>query len=222
MSDRFIQLRRPPILSLVDEPWVPDGVDLDEVERRWRTLCDANPAYFDGRLCHVMGVHRNGHGGAVIHLADCAYRFHAVQTDDFDLGVRPLGVKGLTRRNDEFLVGRRAASVAHYPGSWEFAPGGVVEPGRDPADVLIRELYEETGLRPAQSPRPLAVVYDHVVRTWELVFEMAPADSTDPPPTTEYAELRWTRAVALPAPRSPIADRLIDLATRLADDASNA
>ena len=46
----MIGLRRPPVLSRVDGPFVPDGIDLDEVDARWAAMCARNPAYFDGRL----------------------------------------------------------------------------------------------------------------------------------------------------------------------------
>ncbi len=121
-SSRTIHLRRPAILSVVDEPHVPDVPPdmLAEVEWRWEALCRANPRYFDGRLYHVFGVHRNGHGGAVIHVADCAYRYHAVQNEDLDLGVRPLGTKGLIQCADRFLLGKRAMTVGSYQSAWEF------------------------------------------------------------------------------------------------------
>jgi 8-oxo-dGTP diphosphatase len=205
MTARCVRLRRPATLSVVHEPFVPAGDPglLDAVEWRWEALQRENPAYHDGRLLHVIGVHRNGYGGAVLHVADCAYRFHAVQDEDFDLGVRPLGVKGLTARDGRLLLGKRGANVAHYKGLWEFAPGGVVEPGERPETTLVRELHEETGLEAAGEPVPVAVVYDTVLRCWEMVFRVEPT-SGDAQATPEYAELRWCEAGALPDGMSPI------------------
>jgi 8-oxo-dGTP pyrophosphatase MutT (NUDIX family) len=212
MTHRIIHLRRPATLSLLDEPFVPDGGPgvLVEVERRWDELCTRNPAYFDGRLCHVFGVHRNGYGGAVIHAADCAFRFHAVQDELFDLGVRPLGVKGITTRGDRVLLGRRSASVAAYGGQWEFAPGGVVEPGEDPSATVARELEEETELAIGSEPTPIALLYDPVIRAWEMVFRMQPS-SEGPPTTAEYDELRWCRRDDLPSDLTPTARQMIAL-----------
>lgn len=196
------------MLHLADTPFVPERADLDEVERRWSKLCAQNPAYFDGRFLHVIGVHRNGYGGAVLHVADCAYRFHAVQDATFDLGVRPLGTKGLVERDGRYLLGKRSERVAHYQGMWEFAPGGVVEPGATPAETIITELYEETGLRAAGEPTHLALIFDDVLRTWEIVFRVRIAPSEDEPPTSEYAELKWCAADALPTPLSPVAEKM--------------
>ena len=208
-SSRTILLRRPPVLSVDEGPLVPSGERLDEIERRWVALCAANPAYFDGRLYHVVGVHRNGSGGATVHVVDCAYRFHAVQDESFDLGVRPLGVKGITTRDDRVLLGRRSAHVAHYAGCWEFAPGGVVEPGRSPEEVVQTELYEETGLGGSSPPTAVAILFDPVLRTWEIVFRLDVAPHADEPPTTEYSELRWCRHDELPEPLSPVARQMV-------------
>ena len=50
---RFIHLRRPPVVSLTDEPFVPGDAG-PEVERRWEALRRANPAFFDGRVLQVL------------------------------------------------------------------------------------------------------------------------------------------------------------------------
>ncbi|MHC5002834.1 MAG: NUDIX hydrolase, partial [Planctomycetota bacterium] len=167
---RCLPLRRPPVLSVAEGPFVPSGADLDDVQRRWDALRDENPAYFDGRLYHVLGVHRNGHGGAVLHVVDCAYRLHAVQDETLDLGVRSLGVKGIVRRGRRALLGRRSGQVAAYRGCWEFAPGGVVEPGHPPAETIRAELAEETGLVAEREPTAIALLYDPGPRSWEIVF----------------------------------------------------
>jgi 8-oxo-dGTP pyrophosphatase MutT (NUDIX family) len=213
---RRIHLRRPPTLSVVDEPFVPDvdAARLDEVDQRWDALRAANDAYFDGRLYHVLGVHRNGHGGAVLHVADCAYRFYAVQSPDFELGVRPLGVKGITGHGGRVLMGRRAASVSAYAGRWEFAPGGGVEPGdppsAQPARTLLAELREETGRTARREPTPIAILFDDVLGTWEIVYRID-ATRDGVPATAEYDELTWCAPGALPEDLTPIGRQMVAL-----------
>lgn len=218
VQPRLIRLRRPVTLSVLDGPFVPNGQDglLDKIERRWNALLRANPAFFDGRLLHVLGVHRNGYGGAVLHVVDCAYRFHAVQDESFDLGVRPLGVKGVTDHNGRILLGRRSSRVAACRGMWEFAPGGVVEPGDQPDETVRRELTEETALRCAGEPVAAAVIFDPVVRSWEVVFRLSIHDTAALScSTAEYDELRWCTTVELPPTHelSPIARQMLPLIT---------
>lgn len=212
-SARTILLRRPAVLSIAEGVFVPEvgGDALEEVEHRWRRLCEENPAYYDGRLYHVLGVHRNGHGGAVLHVMDCAYRFHAVQDESFDVGVRPLGAKGLTIREGRVLMGRRANAVGSYQGLWEFAPGGVVEVGASPAGIVASELAEETGLATAREPTPIALLYDKVLRCWELAYRLVPGDGAPVPGPGEYDELRWCGTKDLPDDLTPIAMQMARL-----------
>jgi 8-oxo-dGTP pyrophosphatase MutT (NUDIX family) len=186
---------------------------LDEVDRRWQALCKAKPAYHDGRVCHVTGVHRNGCGGAVIHVVDCAYRFYAVQDQDFDVGCRALGAKGITMRDGQVLLGRRSTNVSAYRGQWEFAPGGAVEPGTDPTETIQRELSEETALKVQVPPTAIALVFDGHLRCWELVYRITPtADEVRPAPG-EYDQLQWRRPQDLPSPLSPVSVQIAELLT---------
>ena len=164
-------------------------------------------------IYHVLGVHRNGYGGASIHVNDCAYRFHAVQDDAFDIGVRALGVKGITRRDGLVLMGKRSRHVHAYRGMWEFTPGGVAEIDSDPAATIMAELEEETGLQPEREPIPIAVMYDNVLRSWEIVYRITSATGSSEPVATpeEYDELRWCEPNELPADLSPIARQMVRL-----------
>lgn len=205
-------------MASVEGPFVPDGASAADVERHWQALRAANSAYFDGRILHVLGVHRNGHGGATVHVVECAYRYYAVGERGLDTGVRPLGVKGFTLAGDAVLLGQRAAHVGGYPGCWEFAPGGGLEPGVAPEEMVRRELFEETGLRPSVAPVPIAVLYDAVMRTWELVYRLRVAGADHPAPTREYPALRWIAVRSLlagerPGTLSPIARTMLELLT---------
>lgn len=184
---------------------------MDEVEQRWNALCKTNPAYYDGRLYHVLGVHRNGHGGCSLHVIDCAYRFFAVQDQSFDLGVRALGLKGITTRDGLILMGLRSPNVAAYKQMWEFAPGGSAEPGMDPTRLIQRELFEETGLATSREPTPIAVLFDPVLRCWELVYRLEVGNGETTAPPAEYSQLQWRRPDDLPEVLSPVAKQIAPL-----------
>lgn len=213
MSPRLIRLRRPVTLSVQDGMFVPRGERglMDKIDRRWTELCRANPAYFDGRLYHVIGVHRNGHGGASLHVIECAYRFFAVQDREFDLGVRALGVKGMTWRSGQVLLGLRAPTVAFYRNMWEFAPGGSLSPGDEPAALIQQELAEETGLAAISQPTAVAVIFDPVVRCWEIVYRLSADESPLQPGRAEYLDLQWRSPDNLPSNLSPIARQISEI-----------
>jgi 8-oxo-dGTP pyrophosphatase MutT (NUDIX family) len=213
MLERVVQLRRPPTLSVQEGVFVPsaDRATSVEIESRWDALQRENPAFFDGRLYHVLGVHRNGHGGCVLHVIDCAYRYFAVQDESFDLGVRALGLKAFTWNGDQVLVGRRSKQVAGYPGCWEFAPSGGAGVGVDPAAMILQELSEETGLGAALPPVAIALLADPIVRTWEIVYRLVASAREVRPRLLEYDELQWVQADQLPAPLSPFAMQMREL-----------
>ena len=213
---RIIRLRRPPVVVQTEGRFVPPNVDLAEVDRRWAALCAANPKYFDGSLLQVLGTSRNGHGGVQIHVQECSYRFYAVQRADgdwqgLDCGVRPLGVKALTRRGEALLMGRRSRRVAFYPGLWEFVPGGGLEPGVEPAVQVLRELSEEAGMTAVSPPIAVALLYDPVAWTWEIVHRIDLAESAQAELGWEYDEFRFAERNALPEPLAPVATQMLAL-----------
>jgi len=52
---------------------------------------------------------------------------------------------GLLMRDEKMLLCRLSAQVGMNPGCWTL-PGGGIDFGEDPADAVVREFYEETGL----------------------------------------------------------------------------
>jgi len=218
MAARTIHLRRAPVLHVDDTPFVSQHIGLDAIDRHWQHLQAENPAYFDGQLWHVINVHRNGHGGASLHVQPGGYRNWAVQhAFNLDVGIRPLGVKGIVMRDGRVLIGRRGPSVAAYAGAWEFAPGGVAELEQTPAQTIAAELAEETRLSTTREPIAVAMILDDAIGTWEIIYRIdAPAG--DAQPTDEYPELRWIDpgdAMGLPDDLTPLAKAMLPLVARL-------
>lgn len=202
---------------------MPEGVDLAEVDALWRALEESNPRYHDGDCLHVLGVVRNGHAGATIHLAPTSYRFHAVRRLGMDTGVRPLGVKGLcvvpgpADGSPGLLAGLRSDSSGSYPGCWEYLPGGGVEPdaeGRvDVVASIRREVEEEIGAVGIEvDPVALAILEDRRVGTWEIVHRVTIATPPSSPPGWEHTAFACVTPETLPEPASPAATLMATLA----------
>lgn len=212
VPDRLIALRRPAQLSVVEGRFVPEGVSLDAVDEAWERLRQRVPRAHDGPLLHVLGTSRNGHGGVSIHCIQSSYRFHAVGREGLDTGIRPLGVKAICfGPGGGVLVARRGAGTLNYAGQWEFAPAGTLEPGVAPAEMILRELREETGWGALAAPAVRALLFDPVARSWELVFAIDASPPAVPVETWECEELRLVDPRELPADLTPPARQMLPI-----------
>ena len=146
-----------------------------------------------------------------IHVAECAYRYYAVQTEGLDCGVRTLGAKAITRAGDRILMGLRSDWVMYYPNLWEFVPGGSVIPGQSPTETIIEEMHEETGLKVSRPPVPVAVAYDSEAYSWEVIHLIELDEKATPIGSREYGELKWSTRTSLPDQLTPIARRMTSL-----------
>lgn len=206
---RLIPLRRPAQVSLVEGRFVPDGADLDAVDAAWERLRARVPRAHDGPMLHVLGHSRNGHGGVTVHCIQTSYRFHAVMQEGLDTGVRPLGVKAVCLAPGGLvLMARRGDGTLNYPGQWEFAPAGTLEPGVSPPDMILRELREETGWSASSPPAIRALLFDPGARTWEIVFAIDVRPPAVPVEGWECAELRTVVPGEWPEPLTPVARRM--------------
>jgi 8-oxo-dGTP pyrophosphatase MutT (NUDIX family) len=194
---------------VVEGRFVPAGVALDAVDAAWARVQAALPHAHDGPMLHVLGTSRNGHGGVTVHCVASSYRFHAVAREGVDTGMRPLGVKAITFAPEgRVLVARRSERTLNYPGRWEFAPAGTLEPGVAPAEMILRELREETGWAPSAPPVPRALMFDPVARSWELVFAI---DAEPPAVPVESWECDAVQAVAPDAWPGPMSDAAMQM-----------
>lgn len=193
---------------------MPERATLSEIDAAWESLCARNPRFFDGPALQVLGASRNGHGGVQIHVQESSYRFLAVQALGVDCGCRSLGVKGVVREGERVLMGRRSHSVSRYPGAWEFVPGGTLEPGEAPEAAVVRELREETGLEASAPPVAVALLYDEVAASWEVIFRLSVGSASLPELGWEYDEFRLASRDEADGldPLSPCARRMMAIA----------
>jgi 8-oxo-dGTP pyrophosphatase MutT (NUDIX family) len=97
------------------------------------------------------------------------------------------------------LLGRRADT-----GDWAL-PGGIIDPGEEPADAAVREIYEETGV--IATPEALAAVtvsgpitYHNgdVVQYLEILFRCRATGGTARVNDSESVEVSWHAVDDLP------------------------
>lgn len=207
---RAIRLRRPPRILVDDFPFVP-SVPLDDVSAAWDCIVAANPRFTDGECLHVVGVHRDGHGGATIHAVRSSYRMGAVRRQGLETGFRGLGTKAIAHVGGRVLMGLRSQHVNAYPALWEFAPGGGVEIGEAPDIGVVRELLEECGVEAAAPARAIALLFDPVVQAWEIVHDLPMRAPPDAAPGWEYSALEMCAPRGLPAPLSACAEQMREL-----------
>ncbi len=97
--------------------------------------------------------------------------------------------------------------LGRYPGGDTWAiPGGVIDPGEQPADAAVRECYEETGI--SCVPEALTsitvsglVIHDSgdLTQHLDITFRCRATGGKASPGDSEFQDVRWHRAAALPA-----------------------
>ena len=217
-TQRLIWLRRPPRIVVGSEPFVPE-CESNLIDHTWSELCRRNPKLSDGPVFHVVGVHRDGHGGATIHVARTTYRMNAVRLAGIKSGYVGLGTRAVAHWNGKCLVGLRAANCASYPNQWEFAPAGSVEPDEDAAVGIERELLEECGVQAKSRAIAHALFLDPVVATWEIAHELAMRQPPDAPPNWEYQKLEMVAIADMPEPMSACTRQMLEIARRIVGNA---
>lgn len=123
------------------------------------------------------------------------------------------GVTAVIREGERFLLARHAHS-----GLWSLIGGGI-EPGEEPADALLREVWEETGARVrirgivgAYGGSPMTITYPngdqvgYVTTAYDCELQ-----SSATPDLEEILELGWfSRDTIKTLPRREWIDRVID------------
>lgn len=106
----------------------------------------------------------------------------------------PVSVKGVVRRDGAVLLARNRRD------EWEL-PGGRLEEGEQPAEALVRELREETGLAVRPGRLLVAEVFEVVPgrRVLILAHRCDLADAADPVLSEEHVAVAFVPEVDLGA-----------------------
>jgi len=183
---------RPAILVRRPAGPPPDAHPLTlEIDTRWASLCANNPRLRDGTILTVRDLDLDGpQDPATFTVAPASFRHLAVQTDEFELGIRLLGVKGLIVGHDEagrehVWIARRSPQTRIYHHMWEIAPAGGVDllaEGTSPdaaavfRRVVVDEAREELGIdlspEAAGAAHPVAIVHDEIARSIDVIVRV--------------------------------------------------
>ena len=107
-----------------------------------------------------------------------------------------LGAQARVQRED----GRLLLVKAAYRWRWGM-PGGLMDVGESPKNAVIRETFEETGLRIEVVGDPVVLVETHMQRV-NFIYQAVPALGADPDAlraqASEIVELGWFHPHELP------------------------
>ena len=126
------------------EPFEPPAERADEADRAIAALHDRGSPSHDG-MAGRLASYEAREGRLELELQPLRWSLRLVE----DHASGSLAALCITRDADgRWLVGRRAAWLASWPGRWALGAGGAVEVGEDPVGTLARELSEEWAVEP--------------------------------------------------------------------------
>jgi len=95
----------------------------------------------------------------------------------FDTPSIPVVAAIMENKKREVLIAQRPIG-SDFPGFWEF-PGGKVQPGETNGDALVREIYEELGVKVSVGPLTFQTVYQYPRRKVHLFFYLCTPYTTN-------------------------------------------
>lgn len=118
------------------------------------------------------------------------------------LGIRPLSLSGVAHTDQAILIGKRSSLVSQYPGWYELAPSGGIDPIAAKGEFIdikkqaLIELEEETGIRAIHvvNVKPYALVLEKDSGIMEVCVDILIKSSRvgeTLESTPEYADLFW-------------------------------
>jgi ADP-ribose pyrophosphatase YjhB (NUDIX family) len=154
-----------------------------EMNEAWAVLSRSSRRYRAGASALVpAGRSQRGRSGFPCRVCRCSRRFVSMELPR----VTRIAAYGLAIVEGRILLTRLSAAVSGYAGQWTL-PGGGVEFGEHPEAAVVRELFEETGLRahveglagvdsqllrwPDRDAHAIRILYRVTVEPGDLVFE---------------------------------------------------
>jgi 8-oxo-dGTP diphosphatase len=131
--------------SWLDERFEPSQAHAEAADAAIAALQERGSPSHDGVSARLVD-YRDGPEGIELDLQPLRWALRLVE-EDASHSVAALCV---TRSADgRWLAGRRAPWLSSWAGRWALGAGGAVDLGENPADTLVRELWEEWSVTPA-------------------------------------------------------------------------
>jgi hypothetical protein len=206
------------IVQVVD-PVPLSSVHLDRIDQIWR---DRPSHLFDGPAYALVSFSPH-----LIAVARYSYRVFWSQWQDpvlrREVGLLPIGVRGVVRCEGRIAMGRRPQWVGLAPGLLEFAPAGSLDDDHlregvlDYRGQILQELEEEVGAT-CESARSITPM---MLTSSEMVADLILAIELDRPPTKkgdEYEELFWVEESDLTHFVEGHAEKMVPLSQQIAQE----
>jgi 8-oxo-dGTP diphosphatase len=130
--------------SWLDERFEPTRAQAEAADAAIAALQERGSPSHDGVSARLVD-YRAGAEGLELDLQPLRWALRLVE-EDASSSVAALCV---TRSADgRWLAGRRAPWLSSWAGRWALGAGGAVDLGENPAETLVRELWEEWSVRP--------------------------------------------------------------------------
>ena len=162
--------------EVLPSPAVPLSMQA-EVDACWLQAQRMNPRLHDGQVAVMMSWQMEGEE-LCAQTCFLPYRLFMAELCCMALGLRTLGVSGIVRSGQHFILGRRSQAMTQYPGAWELMPAGTVQAGNvqngrlDLEAQILVELQEEAGIAAAEvrQIRVLGLIEDLHDRVIDIGF----------------------------------------------------
>ena len=127
-----------------EEHFEPSSEHAAAADAAIKGLQDRGSPSHDGVAARLLDYKLNA-GGIAIELQPLRWALRLVSGD----ASRSVAALCVTRSADgRWLAGRRADWVSTWAGRWSLGAGGAVDLGENPAETLVRELWEEWSVSP--------------------------------------------------------------------------
>ena len=127
-----------------EEHFEPSSEHAAAADAAIKGLQDRGSPSHDGVAARLLDFKLNA-GGIAIELQPLRWALRLVSGD----ASRSVAALCVTRSADgRWLAGRRADWVSTWAGRWSLGAGGAVDLGENPAETLVRELWEEWSVSP--------------------------------------------------------------------------